>query len=156
MFTPSLMLLSKSSSTTSRDPDLNRRERREQRIPSPFPLFAPVVYVLGVARCIGREATPARAPVNRHFAERVMPAASGHCLRTASRPRLVAAAHAGRRPSQFDEKSLCPSPGLSRLLVPKQPPALDDLDDRRRHQFLPARIAGLNLGEQIARADRQQ
>src|SRR5437899_11988751 len=45
MFTPSLMLLSKSSSTTPPGPDLNRREQREQRIsfPSPFALFAPVL-----------------------------------------------------------------------------------------------------------------
>src|SRR6266404_900522 len=50
MFTPSLMLLSKSSWTTPPDPDLNRRERREQRIPSPFPLFAPVRPSLANAR----------------------------------------------------------------------------------------------------------
>src|SRR5258708_1424181 len=40
MFTPSLMLLSKPTSTTPRDPDLNRRKLREQRfcLPSPFPV----------------------------------------------------------------------------------------------------------------------
>src|SRR6266700_1811552 len=45
MFTPSLMLLSKSSSTTPPGQDLNRREQREHRIsfPSPFALFAPVL-----------------------------------------------------------------------------------------------------------------
>src|SRR5438552_3883146 len=48
MFTPSLMLLSKSSSTTPPAPDLNRRERSEQRIPFPFPLFAPVGFLLRV------------------------------------------------------------------------------------------------------------
>src|SRR2546426_9429898 len=44
MFTPSLMLLSKSSSTTLLGPDLNRRKQRERRFsfPSPLPLFAPV------------------------------------------------------------------------------------------------------------------
>src|SRR5437879_6501052 len=48
MFTPSLMLLSKSSSTTPPEPDFNRRKQREQRIPSPFPLFAPVEFLLRV------------------------------------------------------------------------------------------------------------
>src|SRR6266566_2040717 len=44
MFTPSLMLLSKTSSTTLLGPDLNRRKQRERRFsfPSPLPLFAPV------------------------------------------------------------------------------------------------------------------
>src|SRR6266852_7190871 len=52
MFTPSLMLLSKSSSTTPPESDLNRRKRRERRfsVPSPFPLFAPVPYLLANAR----------------------------------------------------------------------------------------------------------
>src|SRR5437667_9424975 len=47
MFTPSLMLLSKFSSTTLLGPDLNRSKQREQRFsfPSPLPLFAPVEFL---------------------------------------------------------------------------------------------------------------
>src|SRR5439155_5304709 len=54
MFTPSLMLLSKSSLTTPPGPDLNRRERRERRFsfPSPFPLFSPVEFLLRVFICL--------------------------------------------------------------------------------------------------------
>src|SRR5437870_1942351 len=50
MFTPSLMLLSKSSSTTPPGSNLNRRERRQQRFsfPSPLSLFAPVEFLLRV------------------------------------------------------------------------------------------------------------
>src|SRR5437667_5469868 len=47
MFTPSLMLLSKFSSTTLLGPDLNRSKQREQRFSfrPPFPLFAPVEFL---------------------------------------------------------------------------------------------------------------
>src|SRR5260370_15419119 len=48
MFTPSLMVSPKSSSTNPPGSDLNRRKQREQRFsfPAPLALFAPVESVL--------------------------------------------------------------------------------------------------------------
>src|SRR6266516_6466042 len=61
MFTPSLLAWLKSISTTPR-PEFDRRERREQRFLSPFPLLAPVKLLSGVVISFLADATQAAKP----------------------------------------------------------------------------------------------
>ncbi len=61
MFTPSLLAWLKSISTTPH-PEFDRRERREQRFLSPFPLLAPVKLLSGVVISFLADATQAAEP----------------------------------------------------------------------------------------------